>query len=91
VGRDRRPPGQGAGAGTSGQGSRGRVRCPQTVAAGFGPELAAVTAGRVGLGLFSTGPLVGTSWLLVAAATWTRHRPVAALGLVAALVGWPWR
>jgi len=62
---------------------------PQTVAAGFGPELAAVSAGRVGLGLLSTGPLVGTSWLLLVAATWTRvgHRPPAVLGLVAALVG----
>ena len=62
---------------------------PRTVAAGFGPELAAATGRRVGLGLLATGPLVGTSWLLLVAATWTRagREPPAALGLVAALVG----
>jgi hypothetical protein len=62
---------------------------PGTVAAGFGPELAAATGRRVGLGLLATGPLVGTSWLLVAAATWTwaGREPPAALGLVAGLVG----
>jgi hypothetical protein len=62
---------------------------PGTVAAGFGPELAAATGRRVGLGLLATGPLVGTSWLLVAAATWiwAGREPPAALGLVAALVG----
>jgi hypothetical protein len=61
---------------------------PQAVAAGFGPELAAASGRRVGLGLLSTGPLVGTSWLL-AAATWTQagREPPAVLGLVAALVG----
>ena len=61
----------------------------RTVAAGFGAELAAATGRRVGLGLLTTGPLVGTSWLLVVAATWTRtgRQPPAALGLVAALVG----
>jgi hypothetical protein len=61
----------------------------RTVAAGFGPELAAATGRRVGLGLLTTGPLVGMSWLLVAAATWrwTGQEPPAALGLVAALVG----
>ena len=62
---------------------------PGTVAAGFGPELAAATGRRVGLGLLATGPLVGTSWLLVAAATWPwagREAP-AAMGLVAELVG----
>jgi len=59
------------------------------VAAGFGPELAAATGRRVGLGLLATGPLVGTSWLLVAAATWRwpGREPPAALGLVAGLVG----
>jgi hypothetical protein len=59
------------------------------VAAGFGPELAAATGRRVGLGLLATGPLVGSSWLLVAAATWTwsGREPPAALGLVAGLVG----
>jgi hypothetical protein len=60
-----------------------------TVAAGFGPELAAVTGRRVGLGLLATGPLVGSSWLLVTAATWiwAGREPPAALGLVAGLVG----
>ena len=62
---------------------------PPTVAAGFGPELAAATGRRVGLGLLATGPLVGSSWLLVAAATWrwSGREPPAALGLVAAMVG----
>ena len=32
-----------------------------TVAAGFGPELAAATGRRVGLALLSTGPLVGSA------------------------------
>jgi hypothetical protein len=36
----------------------------RTVAASFGPELAAATGRRVGLGLLATGPLVGMSWLL---------------------------
>jgi hypothetical protein len=59
------------------------------VAAGFGPELAAATGRRVGLALLATGPLVGMSWLLLAAATWRwpGQEPPAALGLVAALVG----
>jgi hypothetical protein len=62
---------------------------PGTVAASFGPELAAATGRRVGLGLLATGPLVGMSWLLVAAATWrwAGREPPAALGLVAGLVG----
>jgi hypothetical protein len=61
----------------------------RSVAAGFGPELAAATGRRVGLALLATGPLVGTSWLLVAAATWrwAGREPPAALGLVAAMVG----
>jgi hypothetical protein len=42
-----------------------------TVAAGLGPELAAATGRRVGLGLLTTGPLVGTSWLLLATTTWS--------------------
>lgn len=65
---------------------------PRTVAAGFAPELAAATGRRVGLGLLATGPLVGSGWLLLAAATWrwVGREPPAALGLVAALVGWPW-
>jgi hypothetical protein len=62
---------------------------PGTVAAGFGPELAAATGRRVGLGLLTTGPLVGTSWLLLAATTWrwAGREPPAALELLAALVG----
>ena len=62
---------------------------PRTVGAGFAPELAAATGRRVGLSLLTTGPLVGMSWLLLAAATWrwTGQEPPAALGLVAALVG----
>jgi hypothetical protein len=47
----------------------------------------AATGRRVGLGLLLTGPMVGTSWLLMAAATWAGRRPPIALGLVAALVG----
>jgi len=62
---------------------------PPIVAAGFSPELAAATGRQVGLALLTTGPLVGMSWLLLAAATWrwTGQEPPAALGLVAALVG----
>jgi hypothetical protein len=62
---------------------------PRTVAAGFGPELAAATGRRVGLGLLATGPLVGTSWLLLAAATWrwAGQEPPAALRPIALLVG----
>jgi hypothetical protein len=40
---------------------------PATVAATFGPELAAVQARRVALGLLATGPLVGLAWLAAAA------------------------
>jgi hypothetical protein len=49
----------------------------------------AATGRRVGLGLLATGPLVGSSWLLVTVATWTwaGREPPAALGLVAGLVG----
>jgi hypothetical protein len=62
---------------------------PPTVAAGFGPELAAATGRRVGLALLATGPLVGSCWLLLAAATWRwpGQEPPAALRLIAALVG----
>ena len=62
---------------------------PRTVAAGFGPELAAATSRRVGLALLTTGPPVGSCWLLLTAATWkwTGQEPPAALGLVATLVG----
>jgi hypothetical protein len=62
---------------------------PHTVAAGFDPELAAATGRRVGLGLLTSGPLVGMSWLLVAVMTWrwAGREPPAALGLVAGLVG----
>jgi hypothetical protein len=62
---------------------------PRTVAVGFAPELAAVTGRRVGLALLSTGPLVGSCWLLLTVATWkwAGQQPPAALGLVATLVG----
>ena len=62
---------------------------PRIVGAGFGPELAVATGRRVGLALLTTGPLVGMSWLLLAAATWrwTGQEPPAALWLVATLVG----
>jgi hypothetical protein len=62
---------------------------PRTVAAGFGPELAGATGRRVGLGLLTSGPLVGASWLLLVLATWAwqGRQPPAALELVAALVG----
>ena len=51
------------------------------MAAGFGPELAAATGHRAGLGLLSTGPMVGSCWLLLAAATWrwTGQAPPAAV------------
>jgi hypothetical protein len=62
---------------------------PGTVAAGFDPELAAATGRRVGLGLLATGPLVGTSWLLLVAATWTGagREPPAAFGLLRSAAG----
>jgi hypothetical protein len=37
---------------------------PGTVAAAFVPELAAVQARRVALGLLTTGPLVGLAWIV---------------------------
>jgi len=40
---------------------------PRTVAAAFGPELAAVQARRVALGLLVTGPLVGLTWIAAVA------------------------
>ena len=40
---------------------------PATVAAGFGPELGAVQARRVALGLLVTGPLVGLTWIAAVA------------------------
>ena len=40
---------------------------PDTVAAAFGPELAAVQARRVALGLLVTGPLVGLAWIAAVA------------------------
>jgi hypothetical protein len=48
---------------------------PGAVAAAFGPELGAVQARRVALGLVVTGPLVGLAWI--------------AAGVVNALVPWP--
>jgi hypothetical protein len=40
---------------------------PATVAAAFRPELAAVQAHRVALGLLTTGPLVGLTWIAAVA------------------------
>jgi hypothetical protein len=40
---------------------------PHMVAEGFGPELAAVQARRVALGLLATGPLVGLAWIAAVA------------------------
>jgi hypothetical protein len=40
---------------------------PDTIAAAFGPELAAVQARRVALGLLTTGPLVGLIWITAVA------------------------
>jgi hypothetical protein len=40
---------------------------PDTVAAAFGPELAAVQARRVALSLLTTGPLVGLAWIAAVA------------------------
>jgi hypothetical protein len=50
---------------------------PDTVAAAFGPELAAVQARRVALGLLATGPLVGLTWITAIAVSalppWRHH------------------
>jgi hypothetical protein len=40
---------------------------PGTVAAAFGPELAALQARRLALGLLATGPLVGLAWIATVA------------------------
>ena len=40
---------------------------PDTVAAAFGPELGAVQARRVAMGLLVTGPLVGLAWITAVA------------------------
>jgi hypothetical protein len=40
---------------------------PRMVAVAFGPELAAVQARRVALGLLVTGPLVGSAWIAAVA------------------------
>ncbi|HTE67854.1 MAG TPA: permease prefix domain 1-containing protein [Actinomycetes bacterium] len=40
---------------------------PDTVAAAFGPELGAVQARRVAVGLLVTGPLVGLAWIAAVA------------------------
>jgi len=40
---------------------------PRTVAAAFAPELAAVQARRIALGLMVTGPLVGLTWIAAVA------------------------
>ena len=46
---------------------------PDTVAAAFGPELGAVQARRVALGLLVTGPLVGLTWIAAVAVNACRH------------------
>jgi peptidoglycan/LPS O-acetylase OafA/YrhL len=62
---------------------------PATVAAAFGPELAAVQARRVAKGLLATGPLVGLVWLAAAAVNglppW--HHQLPGLWLALPLVG----
>jgi hypothetical protein len=62
---------------------------PATVAAAFGPELAAVQARRVAKGLLATGPLVGLVWLAAAAVNglppWRHQLP--GLWLALPLVG----
>jgi hypothetical protein len=59
------------------------------LAAGFGTELAAATGRRVGLGLLATGPLVGLTWLAMAAASAAGPgpEPRPALAVVAAVFG----
>jgi hypothetical protein len=59
------------------------------VAAGFGPELAAAIGRRVGLGLLAIGPLVGTTWLLLAATTWRWARREPPAGWPGRLPSWP--
>jgi hypothetical protein len=51
------------------------------VAAGFGTELAAATGRRVGLGLLASGPLVGLTWLAMAAASAAAPGPEPSTGL----------
>jgi hypothetical protein len=62
---------------------------PATVAAGFAPELGAVQARRVALGLLATGPLVGLTWIAAAAVNalppWRHQLP--GLWLALPLVG----
>jgi hypothetical protein len=62
---------------------------PRTLAAGFAPELAAVTGRRVGLGLLATGPLVGLTWLaaLLASSVAVGRQPPAGLAVAAAVFG----
>jgi hypothetical protein len=61
----------------------------RVIAAGFGTELAAATGRRVGLGLLATGPLVGLTWLTMAAASTSGpgRRPPADLAVFAAAFG----
>jgi hypothetical protein len=58
----------------------------QVIAAGFGPELAAETGRRVGLGLLATGPLVGLTWLAMAVASLTTTPAPLPAGLMLAPV-----
>ena len=66
---------------------------PDTVAAAFGPELGAVQARRVALGLLVTGPLVGLAWITAVAVNalppW-RHQ-LTAHGWPSRWSAWPWR
>jgi hypothetical protein len=61
----------------------------QLMAVGFGAELAAATGRRVGLGLLASGPLVGLSWLAMAAASAAGPgpEPPAGLAVVAVVFG----
>jgi hypothetical protein len=66
---------------------------PATVAAAFGPELAAVQARRVAVGLLVTGPLVGLAWITAVAVNtlppW-RHQ-LTGHGWHSRWSAWPWR
>ena len=59
------------------------------VAAGFGPELAAQTGRRVGLGLLATGPLVGSAWLgtALASSSFAGRQPPVGLAVVPVVFG----
>ena len=58
----------------------------RVAAAGFGTELAAATGRRVGLGLLASGPLVGLTWLAMAAASAAGPAPEPPAGLAVVAV-----